>query len=313
MTKPVKVILDTDIGPDCDDAGALGILNALVDSNETEIVAVGHCTSSVWGASCIDAINIYYGRPAVPIGALKTTGFLDDEKYASYNRPVSQKFPNRFVSSPESVPNVMDVYRSVLSQAADKSITFVSIGPLPNLANLLDSRPDKICPLGGMDLVQAKVARLVIMGGSFPEQPSSQPLVEWNFEMDPVSAARVVNSWPCQVFFTGVEVGAAILTGGRLVAEGTDDNPVRECYRQYHNTDDKGRRMSWDLTAVHFAVRPESGLWKIEGPGIVTVDSRGESPWELNEAGNHFLIRAAVEPSEIEEELDALLLKKPVY
>jgi len=26
------------------------------------------CTSSEWGAPCLDAINTYYGRPDVPIG-----------------------------------------------------------------------------------------------------------------------------------------------------------------------------------------------------------------------------------------------------
>ncbi|NRF95128.1 hypothetical protein HQN89_30025 [Paenibacillus frigoriresistens] len=56
-----RVILDTDMGPDCDDAGALAILHALVDRGEAELLAVTHCTSNPWGAGCIDAINVYYG------------------------------------------------------------------------------------------------------------------------------------------------------------------------------------------------------------------------------------------------------------
>ncbi len=36
---PVHVILDTDIGSDCDDAGALAVLHALADRGEVEILA----------------------------------------------------------------------------------------------------------------------------------------------------------------------------------------------------------------------------------------------------------------------------------
>ncbi|MBN1902447.1 nucleoside hydrolase [Candidatus Sumerlaeota bacterium] len=305
-----NIILDTDIGPDCDDAGALGILNALADAGEAEIIAVGHCTSSLWGAPCIDVINRYYGRNRIPIGTLNKKGFLDDEQYASYNKPVSLKFPNRFASAPQSVPDAVDAYREALSQAADKSVTLAAIGPLPNLARLLDSPPDAFSSMNGRELVSAKASKLVIMGGSFPKQSPSPPSKEWNFEMDPVSAAHVVNISPIPIYFTGFQVGAVILTGGRLVAEGSPDNPVRECYRLYPHTD-KGRRMSWDLTAVHFAVRGESPLWRIEGPGIVSVGSQGESSWIENPKGSHYLIRANAEPREIAEELESLLLRTP--
>ena len=66
----VKIILDTDMGPDCDDAGALALLHKLEKLGEAEILAVMHCTSSIWGPGCIDAINTYYKRPDIPIGTL---------------------------------------------------------------------------------------------------------------------------------------------------------------------------------------------------------------------------------------------------
>ena len=36
---PVKVIFDTDMANDCDDAGALAVLHALADLGEVEILA----------------------------------------------------------------------------------------------------------------------------------------------------------------------------------------------------------------------------------------------------------------------------------
>lgn len=41
--KPVKIIFDTDIGGDCDDAGALALLHRLCDMGEAELLAVTHC------------------------------------------------------------------------------------------------------------------------------------------------------------------------------------------------------------------------------------------------------------------------------
>ena len=38
VLNPVPIILDTDIGPDCDDAGAMSVLHALTNNNEAEIL-----------------------------------------------------------------------------------------------------------------------------------------------------------------------------------------------------------------------------------------------------------------------------------
>ena len=41
-TRHPLILLDTDIGCDCDDAGAMAVLHALADMGETEILAVTH-------------------------------------------------------------------------------------------------------------------------------------------------------------------------------------------------------------------------------------------------------------------------------
>ena len=42
----IPIILDTDIGPDCDDVGAISVLHALANNGETEILGIMCCTSS---------------------------------------------------------------------------------------------------------------------------------------------------------------------------------------------------------------------------------------------------------------------------
>ena len=93
-----NIILDTDIGPDCDDAAALAMLNLYADQGLCRILGITHCTSNPYGAGTIDAINRYYGREGVEIGTYYGEGFLSDEKCMTYNRYIAAHYPNRYVS-----------------------------------------------------------------------------------------------------------------------------------------------------------------------------------------------------------------------
>lgn len=50
IMKKVKILFDTDIGCDCDDAGALALLHRLCDRGEAELLAVTHCYATPWVA-----------------------------------------------------------------------------------------------------------------------------------------------------------------------------------------------------------------------------------------------------------------------
>jgi hypothetical protein len=69
---PVKIIYETDMESDVDDAATLAMLHILADAGECEILAVMHNTSDDYGVGVIDAINTYYGRGDLPIGAYKS-------------------------------------------------------------------------------------------------------------------------------------------------------------------------------------------------------------------------------------------------
>ena len=60
MKEAIKIIFDTDIGGDCDDAGALALIHRLCDKGETEFLAVTHCCNSPYLAGCIDSINHFF-------------------------------------------------------------------------------------------------------------------------------------------------------------------------------------------------------------------------------------------------------------
>jgi len=65
-------------------------------------------------------------------------------------------------------PNPVDLYRQILGEAQEGTITIVSIGFFDKLAALLGSEPDMYCNLTGRELVATKVKELIVMGGDYP-------------------------------------------------------------------------------------------------------------------------------------------------
>ena len=58
----VPIILDTDIGTDVDDAGALAMLHALAGRGEARILAVMSSNRNPWSGAAIDVISTCHRR-----------------------------------------------------------------------------------------------------------------------------------------------------------------------------------------------------------------------------------------------------------
>jgi hypothetical protein len=65
---PVKLIFDTDMGNDIDDALALALIHALQNRDECELLAVTITKDHEECPPYVDAINTFYGRGDIPIG-----------------------------------------------------------------------------------------------------------------------------------------------------------------------------------------------------------------------------------------------------
>ena len=176
---PVPIIFDTDMGGDCDDVGALFILQGAVERGEARLLATMGCVSADAIAPALNAVNIWFGRPEIPVGTLKDTGFLAGPHYTT---ELARRFPHRFATS-KNYPDAVALYRQILSGEVDGSVVIAAVGPLRNLANLLKSAPDKQSPLDGRSLVAKKVKRLDVMGGNYPPSASKKD-AEYNFKVD---------------------------------------------------------------------------------------------------------------------------------
>jgi len=300
----VKIIFDTDMDTDCDDAGALAILHALADRGEAEILATVVSSRYRWSAPCVEAINRYYGRPQMPIGAPKTAWSDTARRGSRYAKQISEQFPTRRKSN-DDAPDAVEVYRRVLAAQEDAGVVVVTVGYLTNLRDLLASRPDEISPLDGRALVQRKVRRWVCMGGRYPEH--LDPGVFGNFKPDPSSAVIAVRDWPGPVYFSGL--GRNIGTGGPL-RRTPADNPVRRVYELYLG--DRKTRSSWDPIAVLFAVRGGADFWEIHAGGHNHIFENGTNQWRDGPATSHRLVELQPDAANrLRDTLDQLMVQAP--
>jgi len=278
--EPARIIFDTDFGPDYDDAGALAFLHAMADSGKAEILAVISSNKDTLVGPCIDIVNTYFGRPDLPLGAPKGIA-LDLGAWQHWPDSLVARFPHK-IQSTTDLPDAVEVYRKTLYAQPDGSVTLVTVGFLTNLAGLLRSQPDTICPLTGLDLVSKKVKKLVSMAGWFPEGK------EFNVHMDSTSSQYVYENWPGPIVFTGYEIGSKIYTGLNLIVSHVADNPVKEVFRisMPLAEEDQNGRMSWDQTAVLIAVYGTDGFFTTV-PGTITVKPDGSNGWINNEKGKH--------------------------
>lgn len=297
---PVKIIFDTDMDSDCDDAGAMAIMHTLANRGELEILATVCSARHKWSAPCIEAINKYYERPDIPIGVPRgrDTGAHIGSKYAE---TIALKYPGK-IKSYDDAPAATEIYRKILAAQPDESVIIVTVGDVTNIRDLLETSPDRFSELTGKALVEKKVKRWVCMGGRYPEH--LDPNVFGNFKTDPEATVYAVQNWPGTIWFSGM--GENILTGGRL-NETPADNPVRIIYKLYLGKTPS--RPSWDLLALLFAVRPGEPYWLLKTTGYNHIFPNGTNQWREEPDKDHVLIE--IKPGaekEIQDLLDALML-----
>src|SRR5512133_98926 len=111
--EPVKIIFDTDMGPDFDDVGAITILHALASKGECEILATMASDGYPYIAPTLEVFNRYFRKPTIPIGVPGP----DAPKFSCPNHwndsLVVKYLPKTKTNS--DYPAATEVYRKVLA------------------------------------------------------------------------------------------------------------------------------------------------------------------------------------------------------
>lgn len=216
----------------------------------------------------------------------------------------------------------VELYRKVLAEAEDESVTICSVGFFNNvssdtlymqpwadntqLSGLLNSTADKHSDLDGPALIAAKVNELVIMGGQYPSGS------EYNFFGDnPYHTAHVVNTWAGRMTFSGTELGGHVFSGKSLLSNGPKDDPTKRGYLWYNY----GKpRESWDPLTVAYAVEGLGCLFEYDGKGGRNyVFANGSNEWRFGEEdrgrGEQRWLKLKVKNETAEEMLDEMYLR----
>src|SRR6266853_986044 len=154
IAAPVRLIFDTDMGNDVDDAVALAMIHALESRGEAKLLAVTITKDNRWAAPFIDIMNRFYGRGDIPIGVVRNGKTPEDAKMirvpASRTRlDHSFVYPHDLTDGKEATEATI-LLRRVLSKEEDGAVVIVQVGFSSNLARLLDSRADDTSPLAGL-------------------------------------------------------------------------------------------------------------------------------------------------------------------
>ena len=302
--KAVPVIFDTDMGPDYDDVGAITLLHAFADQGKAKILATIASTKYEGVAAVLNVFNTYFKKPDIPIAVPKGKA-LTLKDWQHWTDTLIAKYPHAIKTNDE-VPDAVELYRKILSQQPNNSVTIITVGFLTNISNLLQSAPDKYSSLTGKELVSKKVKNLVSMAGKFPAGK------EFNIEKDAAASKYAYENWEKPVAFSGFEIGEKIKTGLPLVNNKSIKNsPVKDVFTlclPMAKEDNKGR-MSWDETAVLVAIAGYKPFYALNR-GTIQIADDGSNTWN-KEGKNQYHLTEARPPSEVEKVINELMMHQP--
>jgi purine nucleosidase len=175
---PEKIIIDTDIGDDIDDAFAVGLA---LSSPEFEVLGFSASFGdTVTRTKMLDRMLGELGRGDIPV-AMGTPASVNLGAFTQRRYAEGGNFAR--ASHPGSVDFVLDQARKYPGQ-----VTLVAIGPLPNIGAMIDKDPAAF----------RKLKLVVIMGGNigtlvdpYGVAAPIAPHPEWNIKNDIASAQKL--------------------------------------------------------------------------------------------------------------------------
>jgi purine nucleosidase len=183
QTPKMKVLFDTDIGTDIDDAWALGYV---LKSPTFEVLGVTVSDADTPArAKIVCKILHRLGLTSSPVAVGRRTAAVPPNR-VDYQFTWAEDFEAyRPVATP-AVEFLADTIRRHPGQ-----VTLVAVGPLQNLGDLVRKHPD----------VVRLVKRVVLMSGSVgPNAWSSTPVAEWNVKLAIAEAQAVyAAAWPLTI------------------------------------------------------------------------------------------------------------------
>src|SRR5215212_6771713 len=168
----VKVLLDTDIGTDVDDAVALAYL---LSHPNCELLGITTVTGEAEKRASLASVVCKAAGKEIPIypGA-------DHPMQGEQRQPIAQQaaaLPRWPHETSFPLNQAVDFLANTI-RAHPGEVTLLTIGPLTNIGMLFSTYPD----------VSELLAGFVMMGGNFDEAGPEAGRIEWNVAGDPLAS-----------------------------------------------------------------------------------------------------------------------------
>lgn len=297
-----RIIIDTDLSLWWDDATAIGMANVLAQHGQLRILGIMSDIRNPLAVAALDAIDTAYGHPHVPLGAVAHS--QANTAPHGYTSDLIDKLPHS-VHSSENVSGAVALYRQLLAGQPDHSVTIVAIGAYTNLAGLLRSKADHHSSLNGRAMIRAKVKRLVIEDGLFPN--GAPPLT--NQKLDLASAREVVNGtgWPTPIAWVDGSTGIQTKVGGALCTTVPSSNPMRIVYISRFGCGPPGDG-DWDGPTLLYAVSGKQQFFTELGQGgAAFLNAAGGLSWRTDPGRPHDVYVHVANQQALNMRIDALL------
>lgn len=311
----LNIIFETDIGNDVDDAMALDMLYKYLDQDRINLLGICINKDGLAPVEFMDIMNTWYGYPEIPVGMIRNGADCETDAINYAKAVVDLRKEDgtpafaRSHGNYDQYPDAHVLYRKILAEMPDNSVTIVSVGFSTNLARLMDTPADEYSPLTGKELVAKKVKELITMAG----HTADVNFHEYNVKKDVPAAKKVFEQWPTKIITSPFEVGIAIQYPGRSIENdfgwATEGHPMVEAYKAYLPM--PYDRPTWDLTSLLYAVEGDS-FFTVHGPFTMEVTEKGGTIFTPSETGNrYYMMVDKVQADAINRHFQEILPSKP--
>jgi inosine-uridine nucleoside N-ribohydrolase len=182
MAETVPILIDTDMG--VDDAAAICLALASPGLDVRAIVGVGGNVNAAQATINISRLLAAIKPPVIPVvgrGMDQTAGGLVDRRALFGDDGLG----GCELASPDQskVAEFSAVYQDAIEEAKGELVV-VALGPLTNIAAMLDRSPE----------LMRRIKHLHLTGGAVWAQGDASPASEFNFHKDTTAAAKVLSS-----------------------------------------------------------------------------------------------------------------------
>ncbi|HWZ96838.1 MAG TPA: nucleoside hydrolase [Candidatus Dormibacteraeota bacterium] len=240
-SQKIKIILDTDIGDDVDDAFALGLA---LQSPEIEIVGV----TTAWGDTALRArmvrrMLLETGRTETPVAE----GIVTKSKTTFSQARWAERGPDGKARI-DGVEFLLDQLRKNPGE-----ITLVAIGPLTNVGAAIERDAATF----------RKLKRVVLMGGSVRKgygdvgyEPDRGPMAEYNIASD-IAAAQKLFTSGVPIFMMPLDSTQLKLDEVKREVLFRQGTPLTDILTLLYHESERPTPTLFDAMAVAYVIEPE--------------------------------------------------------